>query len=116
MRVRIHPSITAHDPPGAFHSAAPASGFGRPSFSSLTGSIIFHVLAAVGLTTISFPASTPPPQLRRPDLHPTVLKVGDKIYFVAELPPPPPKIQAPTPPKSAPKPAPRAVTLKSAQL
>ncbi|MCU1339139.1 MAG: hypothetical protein JWO19_4720 [Bryobacterales bacterium] len=87
MRVRIHSRSKRNSRiQGLFETRAP--GVGGPSPFSLVGSICFHGLAVFGLTAISL--QQPAPRPKPPDMNadPTVIRIGDKLFFVARLEPP----------------------------
>jgi hypothetical protein len=95
----------------------PASAFARPPAWSLLSSICIHVLAVFGLLSIHFEPALPKPYVEKSANHPTVLKIGDKIYFVAELPPTPKADpDKPAPPKVAKKVEPVKTRVKSAAI
>lgn len=61
-----------------------AIGGGWPSVSSLTVSTALHALVVLGLGMISFqprPVPKPPPVAE----HPTVIRIGDRLYFVTHI-------------------------------
>lgn len=80
---------------GLFETRAP--GVGGPSPFSLFGSICFHGAAIFGLTALSLrqPAPPPPPPPTAADA--TVIRIGDKLFFVARLEPPDTPREAPKP-------------------
>lgn len=81
---------------GLFETRAP--GVGGPSILSLLGSVCFHVAAVFGLTVISlrpYVPPAPPPT----SYDPTVIRIGDKLFFVT-------KLEPEDAPREAPKPAP----------
>ena len=96
---------------GLFETRAP--GIGGPSVLSLLGSICLHGAAVFGLTVLSLRPSlprTPPPD----PVDPTVIRIGDKLFFVTKLDPPDPSPEA-SPPKPAPakKLLPKVIEMKS---
>src|SRR5579862_1210139 len=104
------------------NQTGPASGFARPSPASLLGSFCFHVLAIYGMLNVPIHPSSVENPKRPNNIQPTILKIGDKIYFVAKIPPdaehkaeaakaapPKPKAVEPKPAPKAPEPPPAEV-------
>ena len=87
MLVRIRSrSRTTSTPQGLFETRAP--GIGGPNPFSLVGSICFHAAAIFGLTVLSLHQSPPPPPTATVTTDPTIIRIGDKLFFVARLEPP----------------------------
>ena len=86
MRVRINSrSRKSHDE-GIFETRAP--GLGGPSPVCMVASICFHSVAIIGLTTLSlYQPPPPPPQHTVVNIDPTVIRIGDKLFFVQRLAP-----------------------------
>ena len=80
---------------GIFETRAP--GVGGPSPFSLLGSICFHGAAVFGLIALSLHEPVPPPKLPELTADPTVIRIGDKLFFVARLEPPDTPREAPKP-------------------
>ena len=81
---------------GLFETEAP--GLGGPSPYSLLGSFCFHYAAIFGLTALSLLEPTPPP--KTPEMvttDPTIIRIGDKLFFVSRLEPPDTPREAPKP-------------------
>jgi len=69
-----------------FETRAP--GLGGPSPVCMVGSICFHAVAIIGLTTLSlYQPPPPPPQHTVANIDPTVIRIGDKLFFVQRLAP-----------------------------
>lgn len=97
MRARIHTGSKRHSRiPGLFETEAP--GIGGPRPLSLAGSIVFHGMAVFGLTALSLRQPPPPPPQPPDSAEATVIRIGDKLFFVTRLEPP-------DTPREAPKPA-----------
>ncbi len=106
MRVRIHSGKRSSRLQGLFETEAP--GIGGPSPFSLTGSIVFHGLAIFGLTALSL-RQPPPPAPPPPDsAEATVIRIGDKLFFVT-------KLEPPDTPREAPKPKPAEAKKEAAK-
>ena len=88
MRVRI-PSRSL------FETEAP--GIGGPGPFSMAGSILFHGLAIFGLTALSLRQPPPPPPAPPDSAEATVIRIGDKLFFVTKLEPPDTPREAPKP-------------------
>jgi len=85
---------------GLFETRAP--GVGGPSIFSLLGSICFHGAAVFGLTAISlrpYVPPAPPPT----SFDPTVIRIGDKLFFVTKLEPADAPREIPSPRPAPPK-------------
>jgi hypothetical protein len=108
MRVRIH-SRSNRNPrvQGLFETRAP--GLGGPGPFSLLGSIIFHGAAVFGLTALSLRQPAPPPPAPPDPADATVIRIGDKLFFVT-------KLEPPDTPKPEPKPAPKKQEAKAVKL
>jgi TonB family protein len=75
----------SHDE-GIFETRAP--GLGGPSPVCMVGSICFHAVAIIGLTSLSlYQPPPPPPQHTVANIDPTVIRIGDKLFFVQRLAP-----------------------------
>ena len=87
MRVRIHSeSRRKSREEGLFETHVP--GLGGPSPVCMVGSICFHAVAIIGLTTLSmYQPPPPPPQHTVANIDPTVIRIGDKLFFVQRLAP-----------------------------
>ncbi len=107
MRVRIHSgSRRSSQLQGLFETEAP--GVGGPSPFSLSGSIIFHGLAIFGLTALSLRQPPPPPPPPPDSAEATVIRIGDKLFFVT-------KLEPPDAPREEPKPKPAEVKKEMAK-
>ena len=95
--------------------AAPPAGLefgevtlqGWPSFRGLGLSVCLHALVVLGLGSITFtgPVEKPKPPVAGP--NPTVIRIGDRLYYVSQVNPPQPSVTAPVPrPVAAKAPAP----------
>ncbi|HSP67449.1 MAG TPA: energy transducer TonB [Bryobacteraceae bacterium] len=87
MRVRINSeSRTKSHEEGLFETRAP--GLGGPSPVCMVGSICFHSVAIIGLWSLSLYQPPPPPPLHTSaNIDPTVIRIGDKLFFVQRLAP-----------------------------
>jgi hypothetical protein len=108
--VRIHSGFRRKSKPAdLFETRAP--GLGGPSPVCMVGSICFHAVAIIGLTSLSLYQPPPPPPRTTPAADPTVIRIGDKLFFVQRL---APRETEPPKPKPAeqPKLAAKAATVK----
>lgn len=83
MRIHTRSRTKSHDEE-LFQTRVP--GVGGPSIFSLLGSICFHGAAVFGLTALSlrpYVPPAPPPAA----FDPTVIRIGDKLFFVTKLEP-----------------------------
>ena len=89
-----------------FEGFVPISMLGLPAGRAWLSSLVFHALAVTGMATITFP---PVNHVRTEDAKaaPTVLRIGEKLYFVAQVLPraETPRSEAPSIKAPAPQPA-----------
>jgi hypothetical protein len=76
----------------------------------MVGSIFFHAAAIFGLTALSLRQPPPPPPAPPDPAESTVIRIGDKLFFVTRLEPPDTPRDAPKP-----KPAEKKQEAKAAQ-
>jgi hypothetical protein len=76
----------------------------------MVGSIFFHAAAIFGLTALSLRQPPPPPPAPPDPAESTVIRIGDKLFFVTRLEPPDTPRDAPKP-----KPAEKKEEAKAAQ-
>jgi len=83
------------------------SFLGLPRWYAWASSAVFHAVAATAILTVTFP-SVAHVRSEEPKAMPTVLKIGEKLYFVAKIQPAPRRATAaPAARKAPPAPAPQ---------
>jgi len=83
------------------------SFLGLPRWYAWASSAVFHALAATAIATVTFP-SVAHVRTEQPKDVPTILKIGEKLYFVAKIQPAPRRTaNAPATRKAPPAPAPQ---------
>jgi hypothetical protein len=74
---------------------------GHPAVRYLTASVVLHAVAVSGLLSLQSPAQ---PLLRQSaTLRPTEIKIGDRLYFIHQLPPHPAQQRAAVVKRAAPR-------------
>src|SRR5262245_12613983 len=93
-------------------------GIALPSPGGGLGSFCIHAFAIWGLLSLHVAPATPREARPPRDASPTVLRVGDKLYFVSQLPINRETMEAPKLPKPAPvaKKLPEPVQVASAEM
>lgn len=57
-----------------------------PTWQSLICSLLLHAAAVTGLSFVTFTVRADPPEVTRENGRPTELRIGDRLYYVAEVP------------------------------